>query len=80
MSTKTIALEVTVYDRLAANKHPGESFSKAIDRLLTDTAAANTGSDILGRLESFAALPEEEAQVFLDVIAEDRAAGGWEAE
>ena len=68
-----------MYDRLAARKHAGESFSRAIDRLLTDVAAASTGSDILNRLQSFTALPDEEARVFLDVIAEDRAAGGWDA-
>lgn len=79
MATRTIALDGTVYDRLAASKRAGESFSKAIDRLLDDAAAANTGADILRRLESFPALPKDEANVFLDVIAEDRAAGQWGA-
>jgi predicted CopG family antitoxin len=79
MATKTIALDITVYDRLAASKRGGESFSKAIDRLLADASAANTGADILRRLESFAVLPEDEANVFLAVIAEDRAAGDWDA-
>ncbi len=34
MSTKTIALESTVYERLALEKRPSESFTKAIDRLI----------------------------------------------
>jgi hypothetical protein len=79
MATKNIALELT-YDKLAASRHEGESFSKAIDRLLNDVGAASTGSDILRRLASFTPLPEDEANVFLDVIAEDRAAGGWDAD
>jgi predicted CopG family antitoxin len=34
MSTKTIAVESTVYERLALEKRPSESFTKAIDRLI----------------------------------------------
>jgi predicted CopG family antitoxin len=78
MATKTIALDITVYDRLAASKRGGESFSEAIDRLLAAAAAAKTGADILRQLEPFAPLPENEAKVFLAVVAEDRAAGDWE--
>lgn len=77
MSIKTIAVDTAVYERLAATKRSGESFSKAIDRLLTDADAASTGADILRRLESFSPLPDEDAGVFLDVIAENRATEDW---
>ena len=80
MATRTIAVDAGVYDRLAASKRSGESFSKAIDRLLTDASSANTGADILRRLGGFSALPDEDASVFLDVIAEDRADETWARE
>lgn len=77
MSTKTIAVDSQVYNRLAAVKKEGESFSKAIDRLLTEVVAAHTGSDILRGL-TFAPLPAEEAEVFLEVVAENRTSERWE--
>ena len=41
MSTKTIAVESTVYDRLAREKRSSESFTKTIHRLIH---AANSGT------------------------------------
>lgn len=49
MSTKTIAVDSRVYERLAAARREGESFSKAIDRLLQEAAAFHTGGAILGK-------------------------------
>ena len=77
MSTKTIAVDTRVYDRLAAAKRDGESFSKAIDRLLTEVAAAHTGSDILSGLATIAPLSPADAEVFLQVVAENRASEDW---
>jgi len=77
MAIKTIAVDAEVYDRLSATKRSGESFSKAIDRLLTDVGAANTGADILKRISTFSPLPDEDASVYLDIIAEDRASTDW---
>jgi predicted CopG family antitoxin len=37
MSTKTIAVETSVYERLARAKRPSESFTKAIARILDAT-------------------------------------------
>lgn len=79
MSTKTIAVNTEVYERLAAAKREGESFSKVIDRLLTQAAGAHTGKDILGHVARFPALPEEDAEVFMQVIAESRAQERWHA-
>jgi predicted CopG family antitoxin len=42
MSTKTIALEVSVYDKLLGRKKPSESFTKTIDRLISETRDQNT--------------------------------------
>ncbi len=77
MSTKTIAVDLRVYQRLAAVKREGESFSNAIDRILVEVGAAHTGKDILQRLGEVAPLSEEDSEVFLDVVAENRASEGW---
>lgn len=77
MSTKTIALDSRVYDRLAAAKSEGESFSKAIDRLLTEIGAAHTGSDILRGLATLAPLSDSDSEVFMEVVAENRASEEW---
>ena len=76
MSRKTIAVDARVYDRLAAAKRDGESFSKAIDRLLTEFAAAHTGDDILSGLATIAPLSVADAEVFMQVVAENRAREG----
>ena len=78
MSTKNIALDARVYARLAATRREGESFSKAIDRLLTDAAAAHTGRDILDRLESAGTLSDGDANVYLAIVAGNRSAEPWE--
>lgn len=79
MGTKTIAVDTRVYDRLAAVKRSDESFSKVIDRLLTEVEAAYTGTDILRALEGFTPLSEVDAEAFLDVITEDRVLEQWDA-
>ena len=77
MSTKTIAVDARVYERLAAVKKEGESFSRAIDRLLAEMGAAHTGGDILSRLATIEPLSEADARVFLEIVAEDRASEMW---
>lgn len=79
MSTKTIALESSIYGRLAALKRDGESFSKVIDRLLAEVAEAHTGRDILRSLRAFSPLTESDAERYLAIIAEDRQSERWEA-
>ncbi len=79
MSTRTIAVDSEVYDRLAGVKRKGESFSKAIDRLLDEVSAAHTGGDILRGLGELPALAEEDARTMLAVVAEDRRSEAWAA-
>jgi predicted CopG family antitoxin len=78
MSTRTIAVDSGVYQRLAAAKREGESFSRAIDRLLTTVSTAHTGKDILRELPGLPSLSAEDAEVFLRVVAENRALEAWE--
>ena len=77
MSTKTIAVDSRVYDRLATVKREGESFSNTIDRLLIEVGAAHTGSDILRGLEDVVPLSEEDSEAFLEVVAENRTGEAW---
>jgi predicted CopG family antitoxin len=79
MSIKTIAVNSEVYDRLAKIRRRGESFSKAIDRLLSEAASEHTGRDILRRLNDVTPLSDEDAGAFLAVVAENRAAERWES-
>ena len=77
MSTKTIAIDARVYERLASVKREGESFSKAIDRLLAEIGSVYTGGEILRGLATFAPLSKEDSDVFLQVIAGNRASEDW---
>lgn len=77
-STKTIAVDSRVYDRLAGVKLEGESFSKTIDRLLRDAGAAHTGAEILRALEDVVPLTDADADVMLSVVEESRASEAWE--
>ena len=67
-----------MYDRLAGAKMEGESFSKAIDRILTQVDSAHTGSDVLRGLAGTATLSEADSRKFLEVVAENRDSEGWE--
>lgn len=78
MSTKTIAVDSRVYDRLAQAKREGESFSKAIDRLLREVGAAHSGGHILKALAEVPPLPERDAEAILAVVEENRATEVWE--
>jgi predicted CopG family antitoxin len=50
MSTKTIALDITVYRKLLGLKRESESFSKLLDRLVEEVTSTGTGADVLRRL------------------------------
>ena len=78
MSTKTIAVDLQVYQRLPRAKLEGESFSKAIDRLLAQVESAHTGADVLRGLARVAPLSHADSERFLGVIAENRSEETWE--
>lgn len=77
MSTKTIAVDSRVYERLSREKREGESFSATIDRLVGQIAGARTGSDVLRALKEIAPLSDHEAAVMLAVVEENRLAPGF---
>ena len=71
-------IECHLYERLAAEKREGESFSKAINRLLEEVGAAHTGGDIVRGLEAISALDDQHAEIMLAVIRENRESEVWE--
>ncbi len=77
MSTKTIAVDSRVYERLAAIKGEGESFSKAIDRLLDEVGSVCTGAEILRGLRMVPDLSDDEAESMLAVVRENRDQERW---
>ena len=77
MSTKTIAVESSVYERLAREKRESESFTKVIARLLNTSAEAHTGHHIADAVTGFEPLPEKDADQFLKIVAENRGSETW---
>ena len=83
MSTKTIAVESAAYQKLAAQKREGESFTKTIERLLqghlavqgTCGAAVEQAVRIWGGKGSAA-----EADWMERVVEEGRKSTSWERE
>ena len=81
MSTKTIALETSVYERLARAKRGTESFTKTIQRLLDEadggtcaSAVAETAA-VWGKSDT-----ERDADQMEQLLAEGRRKTDWEIE
>jgi predicted CopG family antitoxin len=72
MSTKTIAVDSKVYERLAAAKHESESFSKAISRLLDKSEVTFSCGDILKAVQELSPLSDAESEIMLNVVRENR--------
>ena len=79
MSTKTIALESSVYERLAREKRESESFTRLIARLLTNASQAHTGGNIASSLTRMQPLYKDEAEQMLAVVDENRTSEKWTA-
>ena len=77
MSTKTIALESSVYERLAREKRESESFTKVIARLLTNAGQAHTGGSIASALSKLQPLQENAARQLLAAVQENRSNEKW---
>ena len=78
MSTKTIAVESSVYARLAGEKRESESFTKVIGRLLNVAAEAHTGGSIAAALAKLEPLPDRDAETMLAVVRESRTREQWD--
>ena len=79
MSTKNIAVDTRVYEKLARLKGDGESFSKLIDKLVEEGALRHTGTAILDSLSKGPeVLTEEEAAAMQRVVEDNRASEDWQ--
>ena len=82
MSTKTIALETSVYERLARAKRGSESFTKTIQRLL-DEAHGGTCAAAVAETAAIwgeSASTDGEAEMMDRLLAEGRKGTDWEVE
>lgn len=82
MSTKTIALELSVYEKLRRQKRESESFTRTIDRLIENSrrtftceAAVADASAVWGQ-----GLSPEEEKTFNEVIESGRKDVSWKVE
>jgi len=81
MSTKTVALNTRVYEKLARHKRGSESFTKTIDRLLSDSSEPTCGdavretARIFGQVET-----ENEADQLESFVLEGKASTDWAVE
>ena len=81
MSTKTIALESSVYERLARHKRGSESFTKTIQRLLDESnggtcaAAVAESAAIWGSIATAA-----EADQMEQLVMQGRKDTNWDVE
>jgi len=81
MATKTIALEVSVYHKLARQKRSSESFTKTIERLIEQNQTSFTcASAVTEATQIWRDTSEKEADTLEQVIAENRASTRWEVE
>ncbi len=78
MSTKTIAVDLRVYQKLTRIKGEGESFSKVIEGLVDVRLTANTGADVASALGGAPApLNDPEANAMLSVVDGARQSERW---
>jgi predicted CopG family antitoxin len=81
MATKTIALEVSVYDKLLGQKQNSESFTKIIDRLISESAGSRTCADAVATAAKiWSDGTEVEAEAMEDALREGRKNTRWEVE
>lgn len=81
MSVKTIALEASVYDRLARQKRPSESFTKTIARLLNEGGRSTCGEAVSDSREFWSRLPSgAEADQIEKIVRQNRQEADWDIE
>ena len=81
MATKTIALEVSVYDKLMGCKKPAESFTKTIDRLISESADQHTCTAAVAAAgEIWKSGSEREAQIMDEALRKNREPSAWDVE
>ena len=79
MSTKTIALDTRVYEKLARLKGQSESFSSVISGLVDRAVTAHTVTDVLAQLDGLPPLSKADAETMERFVRENRNNETWPA-
>jgi predicted CopG family antitoxin len=81
MSTKTIAVENSVYERLAREKRSSESFTKTIDRLIHASNIGTCAAAVADAATVWQAIGNDaDADRMEQVIHQNRVTTNWEVE
>jgi hypothetical protein len=82
MSTKTIAVETSVYEKLARQKRASESFTKTINRLLETSTVTGTCADAVASAARIwrTAGNDDDAALMEQLIRDGRSQTNWEVE
>lgn len=81
MSTKTIAVESAVYERLAREKRSSESFTKTIDRLIHSANSGTCAAAVVDAEAVWQAIGNDtDADRMEQILHLNRSATNWEVE
>ncbi len=83
MSTKTIAVDLTVYRKLADRKRESESFTKLLDRLADADTGHGTCADAVreaARIWGKSDGNKTDADKFEGVVGANRKSANWDVE
>ena len=81
MSTKTIAVESSVYERLAREKRSSESFTKTINRLIHTANSGTCASAVADAASVWQAIGNDsDAERMEQILHRNRASTDWKVE
>ena len=81
MSTKTIAVESTVYERLAREKRSSESFTKTINRLIESANSGTCAAAVADAASIWQTIGNDaEADQMERILHQNRATTHWKVE
>lgn len=81
MSTKTIAVEHSVYERLAREKRASESFTKTIERLIHSANSGTCAAAVADAAPAWDAIGNDaDADRMEQMVHQNRSTTNWEVE
>ena len=81
MSTKTIAVEHSVYERLAREKRSSESFTKTIERLIDSASSVTCAAAVADAASVWHAIGNDaDADRMEQMVRLNRSSTNWEVE
>ena len=81
MSTKTITIKNSVYERLAREKRSSESFTKTIERLIHSASSGTCASAVTDAASIWQAIGNDaDADRMEQILQQNRSTTNWEVE